>query len=108
MFDVDVRLKGRTAGTSVPAATNFFLSGQVLHSVLTVQAGHSPSSCSLLQLATPSEGSSFSFPEKSFASGCVQELESYFTLCRLMYKEEAKCKGNRDFINMPCMCVFIF
>lgn len=93
MFDVDVRLKGRTAGTSVPAATNFFLPGQVLHSVLTVQTGHSPSSCSLLQLAIPSEGSSFSFPEKFFASGCVQELESYFTLCRLMYRKKPNARG---------------
>lgn len=80
MFDVDVRLKGRIAGASVPAAKIFFLSGQVLHSVLIVQDRHCTSSCSLLQLATPSEGTSFGFPENVFASWLYAGIRELFHL----------------------------
>lgn len=61
----------------------FFLSDQVLHCALTVQDGHCLSSCSLLSLATSSEGTSFSFPEKVFASWLCAGIRELFHLLYL-------------------------
>lgn len=89
---------------SAPAATNLFLSGQILHSVFTVQALTLPEfmfcSCSYqhLQRGTPSAFlRSFPLP------GCVQKLGSYFICCiwRTDLWEEAGCGWNRVFINLP-------
>ena len=96
-----MRLKGRMAGTPAPAATNLFPLGQNLCSVLTVQVPKLLEfvfcSCNTFKRGTPS-----TFLRSFLLPGCVQKVRSHFICCtwRIDLSEEARCRGNRDFINV--------